>query len=152
MIEMFDASAVKLMSRLARYSPEDRDFGMADFTMSRLYIQTHMAIKLTHVGLFPHHAYGLAHHDVSKAQQCHSALTTELLNNQTPHKMVAEFGTGSLGNAFCQWGIEELCNWQADDPPHKFEELKSKLGEFVFVRTAERWVERPHARTTKEIK
>ena len=151
MIEMFDASAVKLMSRLARYSPEDRDFGMADFTMSRLYIQTHMAIKLTHVGLFPHHAYGLAHHDASKAQQCHSALTTELLNNQIPHKMVAEFGTGSLENEFCQWGIEELCNWQADDPPHKLEELKSKLGEFVLVRTAERWVERPHASTTREV-
>ena len=152
MIEMFDASAVKLMGRVARYSPEDRDFGMADFKMSRLYIQTHMAIKLSHVGLFPHHAYGLAHHDVSKAQQCHSALTTELLNNQTPHKMIAEFGTGSLGNEFCQWGIEELCNWQADDPPQKFEELKSKLGEFVLVKTSERWVERPHARTTKEIK
>ena len=67
-MDMFDASAVKLMSRLARYSPEDRYFGMADFMMSRLYIQSHIAIKLTHVGLFPHHAYGLVHHDASKAQ------------------------------------------------------------------------------------
>lgn len=152
MLEMFGASAMQLISRLARYSPEDRDFGMVDFTMSRMYMQTHMAVKLIHLGLIPHHAYGLAHHVVSRAQQCHSALTTDLLNKQTPHKMVAEFGTGSLGNEFCQWGIEELCNWQADEPAHKLEELKSKLGEFVFVRTSERWVERPHASTTREVK
>ena len=44
--EEFDASAVKLMSRLVKYSPEDRDFGMADFRMSSSYSQTHIAVKL----------------------------------------------------------------------------------------------------------
>ena len=57
MVEFY-SSGVDIFVTLGKYGADDRQFAMADLLMSRLYIQTHMTVKLTHAGLCRHHVYG----------------------------------------------------------------------------------------------
>ena len=125
----FEISEVALHLKLIRYDAVDRDFALNEFLSSRSYIMFHFAVKLSHSGTVPFHLYGLAHEDAALVQRCHTAVTSELLKNPSPHVMVADLGKGNLALEFTQWGIEDLCAWQDGVSSCTYPLLQDLLGD-----------------------